>query len=170
MFRALLKWFVVASATVFTALQLDAAVVRRIDFDESCRLATSVVRVRIDAQEASFPRHGIARTYVDATVLDMLKGDAVEKIRFAVPGAKTTKRWVHVAGAPRFEVGDEVVLFLENTRPGMWVCLGLSAGVYRVDRSGVQPRVLGFHAREGETVAAFGDRVRASVAAKGGAK
>jgi hypothetical protein len=47
-----------------------------------------------------------------------------------------------LVGAPEFERGDEVVLFLQGRAPQLPVLFGLSQGVYRVTRdAGPRPLV-----------------------------
>lgn len=91
----------------------------------------SVVDVR---SEAIAERRSIV-TYVTLHVTDSLKGTAGESVTFLVPGGQVGRYERVVVGAPQFDRGDEVVLFLSARGPSIPYVFGLSQGVYRVSRA-----------------------------------
>lgn len=91
----------------------------------------SVVDVR---SEATADRRTIV-TYVTVDVTQQLKGSPRQSVTFLVPGGQAGRYERIVVGAPRFEAGDEVVLFLTVRGPTIPYVFGLSQGVYRVSRS-----------------------------------
>ena len=91
----------------------------------------SVVDVR---SEAIADRRSIV-TYVTVDVTQQLKGSPRESVTFLVPGGQAGHYERIVVGAPRFEEGDEVVLFLTTRGPTIPYVFGLSQGVYRVSRA-----------------------------------
>jgi hypothetical protein len=91
----------------------------------------SVVDVR---SEAIADRRSIV-TYVTVDVAQQLKGSPRESVTFLVPGGHAGHYERIVVGAPRFEPGDEVVLFLTARGPTIPYVFGLSQGVYRVSRA-----------------------------------
>ena len=91
----------------------------------------SVADVR---SEAIADRRSIV-TYVTVDVTQQLKGSLRESLTFVVPGGQVGHYERIVVGAPRFEPGDEVVLFLTARGPTVPYLFGLSQGVYRVSRA-----------------------------------
>lgn len=61
-----------------------------------------------------------------------LKGDLGATIRFRVPGGRLGRYRSLVVGAPTFEAGQRVVVFLGATPPSLPYVLGMSQGVFRV--------------------------------------
>ena len=73
-------------------------------------------------------------TLVTFQVGTYLKGGAGETIVFRVPGG-TIGRYMNVlVGAPQFEAGDEVVIFLNTRGRELPAVFGLNQGVFRVSR------------------------------------
>lgn len=71
-------------------------------------------------------------TFVTIEVATYFKGDLGRLVTFRVPGGELGRYQSLVVGAPRFEEGDEVVLFLSAHGPSVPYVLGLGQGVYRV--------------------------------------
>jgi hypothetical protein len=91
----------------------------------------TVVDVRSDTTS---DRRGIV-TYVTVGVARALKGALGDAITFLVPGGQVGLYERIVVGAPQFDRGDEVVLFLAARGPSIPYVFGLSQGVYRVSRA-----------------------------------
>jgi len=62
-----------------------------------------------------------------------LKGQFGQTLQFRVPGGTLGRFRNIVMGAPRFEVGQRVVVFLGVNGPQVPYILGLNQGVYRVE-------------------------------------
>jgi len=62
-----------------------------------------------------------------------LKGQFGQTLQFRVPGGELGRFRNIVMGAPRFVVGQRVVVFLGVNGPQVPYILGLNQGVYRVD-------------------------------------
>ena len=106
------------------------------DFAEMVTVSTfivhgSVVDVR---SETTSDRRRIV-TYVTVDVTQRLKGPTGESVTFLVPGGQVGGYERVVVGAPQFDRGDEVVLFLSSRGPSIPYVFGLSQGVYRVSRA-----------------------------------
>ena len=63
-----------------------------------------------------------------------LKGGSGDTITFRVPGGQVGRYRSVTVGAPMFESGDEVVLFLTQKPDGLPFVFGLNQGVFRVRR------------------------------------
>ena len=71
---------------------------------------------------------------VTVAVLDTLKGEARESVMLRLPGGRVGRYRRITVGAPQFNPGDEVVLFLKGRPPALPMPYGLSQGVFRVSR------------------------------------
>ena len=132
-----------ACAALLHALPASATVYLPADFDEMISASVfivhgSVVEVR---SEALADRRTIV-TYVTVDVEQPLKGSPGEAVTFLVPGGQVGRYERIVVGAPRFERGDEVVVFLSARGPSIPYVFGMSQGIYRISRSSGQPLVL----------------------------
>lgn len=124
-------------------------------------------------------------TLVTLEVLGYFKGNFGPDVTFRVPGGTIGRYRSVMIGAPVFNEGDEVVLFLGARGPSMPYVLGLSQGVFRViddpQKGGkivlppplvvgvaVEPVRRGDTARRPMPLEGFGDEVRAL--AGGGAR
>jgi hypothetical protein len=83
-----------------------------------------------------------------------LKGSGGREVSFAVPGGQIGRYRTIMVGAPEFEVGDEIVVFLAPTTNGALALVGFSQGLIRIVRDGdaATPMVLSPpFARDGQT-------------------
>lgn len=81
----------------------------------------------------SGPRRTI-ESVVTLSVIETLKGTPTRTVLFRVPNGQIGRYRRVVVGAPEFEDGDEVVVFLQAHAPAIPTLFGLSQGVYRVVR------------------------------------
>jgi hypothetical protein len=115
---------VTAGATVF----LPA------DLGELSRDAYAVARGRIVAVETQWatPDRGSVETVVTMAADVWLKRDLGATVRFRVPGGRLGRYRRIVVGAPTFDRGQHVVVFLGAAPPALPYVLGLSQGVFRI--------------------------------------
>jgi hypothetical protein len=103
------------------------------DLTELTRDATAIVHGRVVDVRAEWTEGRRAiDTYVTVAVATYLKGDLGSAVTLRVPGGRMGAYRSFIVGAPIFNVGDEVVLFLGSQGPSVPYVLGLSQGVYRV--------------------------------------
>jgi hypothetical protein len=115
----------------------SATVLLPADFTTIVTGAPIIVHGRV-ADVRSFisgPRRTI-ESVVTLSVIDTLKGTPSRTILFRVPNGQVGRYRRVVVGAPEFEAGDEVVVFLQARAPSIPTLFGLSQGVYRVVREG----------------------------------
>ena len=127
-----------ALSLVLCALCLDiahATVVLPADFSEVVRESTIAVHgTVVDVQSGlTGPRRTI-ESIVTISVITPLKGKPGARVAFRVPNGQVGRYRRVLVGAPEFEEGDEVVVFLQGRAPAMPSLFGLSQGVYRVVR------------------------------------
>jgi hypothetical protein len=107
-----------------------------VDFREMVTASHAIVHGRIvDVRSEPTRDRMMVVTYVTLDVDEHLKGSLGESVTFLVPGGQVGRYSRIVVGAPRFERGDEVVIFLSARGPSIPYVFGLSQGVYRVARA-----------------------------------
>jgi hypothetical protein len=107
-----------------------------VDFREMVTASQAIVHGRIaDVRSEPTRDRMMIVTYVTLDVDEHLKGSLGESVTFLVPGGQVGRYSRIVVGAPRFERGDEVVIFLSARGPSIPYVFGLSQGVYRVARA-----------------------------------
>ena len=123
---------------VLWALCLDVAsatVLLPADFTTVVTQSTIAVHGTVVDVQAGLtgPRRTI-ESIVTVSVITALKGTPGARVAFRVPNGQVGRYRRVLVGAPEFEEGDEVVVFLQGRAPAMPSLFGLSQGVYRVTR------------------------------------
>ncbi len=105
------------------------------DLGEIARSATAIVRgtvVGVSSGWADGRRR--VETVVTLRVGESLKGDLRGVVSVKVPGGVVGRYRSVTVGAPSFQQGEEVVLFLGAEPPALPYLIGLGQGVFRVRR------------------------------------
>jgi hypothetical protein len=76
----------------------------------------------------------VIESVVTLAVVQSLKGDSAATVAFRVPNGQVGRLRRVLVGAPEFNEGDEVVVFLQGRPPAMPSVFGLNQGLYRVTR------------------------------------
>jgi hypothetical protein len=97
-----------------------------------------VVRGRVLNSSASF-NGGLIYTHYQVQVIESLKGRAGATVDVAVPGGVANGIRQAIAGAPRFQTGDDCVFFLWTGKAGITQIIGLTQGLFQVTGSGADP-------------------------------
>jgi hypothetical protein len=110
-----------------------ATVVIPADLAELSRDARAIVLGHVVSVEGRWTddRRTI-ETLISLEVESYLKGDLGTLVQFKVPGGRLGRFRNVVIGAPQFETGQRVIVFLGATGPTIPYLLGLHQGVYRV--------------------------------------
>ena len=112
---------------------LQATVVVPASLPELSREARAIARgrvVRVDGRWTDDRR--TIETIVTLEVESYLKGEFGSTLQFRVPGGRLGRFRNVVVGAPQFETGQRVIVFLGAAGPTIPHVLGLHQGVYRV--------------------------------------
>jgi hypothetical protein len=128
---------------VLLSTHLGATVLLPADFAQMVSESQTIVHARVVAVQGELigTRRSI-ESLVTVAVLSPLKGAAGEQLVFRVPGGRVGRYRRIFVGAPVFNAGDEVVLFLKGRAPAIARPYGLSQGVYRVSRVTGAPMVI----------------------------
>jgi hypothetical protein len=88
----------------------------------------------VDVQSGLTGSRRTIESLVTVSVITALKGAPGRTVTFRVPNGQVGRYRRVLVGAPEFEEGDEVVVFLHGRAPAVPTLFGLSQGVYRVMR------------------------------------
>ncbi len=113
-------------------IPVRATILQQLTLDEMSRKSTSILRVRVTGSSDAV-RGGDVFTFYKLETLETLKsGPAVREV--AVPGGVAGGMRQVVAGAPTLRPGQEYVLFLWTSRSGLTQVMGMSQGLFMVER------------------------------------
>lgn len=139
----------VAAVVACLALPALAAVGPEVSVEALARRADAVVHGSVQGVEAAWTADGRhVRTRVTLRRVSTWRGAAPEVVVVEVPGGRVGDVAQSVAGAPEFEPGEEVVVFLRATSPGRFRVLGLATGKFRVAGRQAVPRLDAIHLEE----------------------
>jgi hypothetical protein len=131
-----LRTLALAAVMTLIPLRAEATLAEAKSFDEKVEQAASIVVGRCVAKESRWDnaRRWIL-TYNQFEVEKNLKGLPSNRITIVTPGGTVDNVQQDTVGVPKFNVGDEHVLFVRNTQAGPTV-LYFEQGAYRVLREG----------------------------------
>ena len=118
---------------------LRATVLVPIDFRELVTISSTIVHGRVvDARAEWMDGRRAIDTFITVEVQEYFKGGSGETVIVRVPGGQMGRYRTIFVGAPEFQRGDEVVLFLRGDPARGAFIVGLSQGAFRVmaDRTG----------------------------------
>jgi hypothetical protein len=150
-------------ACTLTGAGLSATVILPASLGDLVTGARAIVHGRVVAIE---PRWADGRRQIETLVTvhaeEYLKGDLGSEVTFKVPGGQMGPYRSVMVGAPTFQSGDEIVVFLNAQGPTIPWISGLNQGVFRVaaDAAGVKVVVPGVSLAAGEPEIVRGDRRR----------
>ena len=122
-----------ALLAVMTAGGAAATTLARMDLDELTRTAAVIVRARC-LETSSRWEDGHMWTRTKFVVTEAWKSKAPQTIVVRLVGGQDGQRTVRVDGVPRFQEGEEVVLFLEPSLKGELTVTGWAQGTFRIGR------------------------------------
>lgn len=150
-------------ATAFTVALLVAPLVATIliptEFREIVADASVIVRGRVTDVRSMVVSGADIDSFATVAVDAVLKGQAGAFVTVRVPGGDVGRTRIVMVGAPKLRTGDQAVFFLKQSAGGSYRPVGLSMGVYRLQRDPVtgravvdSPLVLGVTASAGRVV------------------
>jgi hypothetical protein len=111
------------------------ATLEKLTLDDMTAKSTAIVRGRAVSNS---PRMIGSSVYTDTRfqVLETWKGPSSPEVTVTELGGTLGTLTQNYAGVPRFAPGDEMVLFLRTGPSGRTQVIGLTQGIYQVNRSG----------------------------------
>jgi hypothetical protein len=132
--RRILATAALAAAVALSIVPLAATVLVPAEFREIVADASLIVRGRVtDVRSLVVSGAGID-SFATVAVDAVLKGQAGPFVSVRVPGGAVGRTRVVMAGAPRLHPGDQAVFFLRQYSDGSFRPVGLSMGIYRLQR------------------------------------
>jgi len=135
-----------------------ATTLARMSLDQLTAAADAVARVRCTGVE-SRRDNGEIWTVTTFSVVEAMKGVLPARITVRLPGGRVGHLTAAVDGTPRFNAGEEAVVFLERSRAGGFSVTAWVEGTFRISRD---PRTgLETVAQDSSTFAVFDTATRA---------
>jgi hypothetical protein len=133
MAKLLMRIVAIFAFLACAGIPASATILQQLTLDEMARKSTSIVRARVTAS-SEVVRGGDVLTLYKFETLEVLKsGPAAQEV--AVPGGVAGGMRQVVAGAPTLRAGREYVLFLWTGRSGLAQLMGMSQGLFSVERT-----------------------------------
>jgi hypothetical protein len=133
----------ILGAVTLAGVGLQATVILPASLDELVTGARAIVHGRVVTVE---PRWVDGRRQIETLVTvhaeEYLKGDLGSEVTFKVPGGQLGPYRSVMVGAPTFNEGDEIVVFLNAQGPAVPWISGLNQGVFRVADNGSGVKVV----------------------------
>lgn len=116
--------------------------------EEMAVASTAVVRAKVLQRQAAWDKdHRRIHTHTELQVLETVhsRQAVTGSVVIRTMGGEVGDIGMRVAGVARFEVGEEVLVFLtpDPLDAGEFQVVGMSQGKYRIDRSGAEPMAVG---------------------------
>jgi hypothetical protein len=128
-----MRRFALCTALLFLSAALHATVIIPIEFRELVAIAPVIVHGQVvDVRSDFVDGRRSVETFVTVEATEYLKGNLGDRLTFKVPGGQLGRYRTVFIGAPEFQQGDEVVLFLKSVGPSYPSIIGLSQGAFRV--------------------------------------
>jgi hypothetical protein len=133
-----MRWGI-AFALMFVGVAAQATTVRHTELADLVAQSQIVVRAHV-AYVDEYAGTDKFQTRVGFEVDEAVKGVDEATLELMLPGGKGGAYRMHIPGMPTFSPGEEVIL-LVSRKAGGDVITGLGEGVFRVSRTGAEPRV-----------------------------
>lgn len=112
----------------------SGTVLKRMTLEDLANAASAIAHVRCITSESKW-QNGEIWTFTTFGVQQVWKGDLPPQIVARLPGGRTASLTSIVPGVPRFQTGEEAVLFLEPMRSGEYSITSWEAGTFRIRRA-----------------------------------
>ena len=123
----------ILATTLLLSVQAHATISRAVTFDEKVDKATSIVLGKCVNNVSRWDAAGKwILTYSTFRIEKSMKGDPAQELTIVTPGGTVDGVHQETIGVPKFEIGDEHVVFVRNTRAGPTV-LFFEQGAYGVE-------------------------------------
>jgi hypothetical protein len=112
---------------------IRATTLARLSLDRLAAGSEAVARVRCSSAESRW-ENGSIWTVATVKVVETLKGNLPREIAVRLPGGRVGHLTATVDGTPKFNPGDEAVVFLERSRARGFTVAGWVEGTFRISR------------------------------------
>jgi hypothetical protein len=112
---------------------IRATTLARLSLDQLAAGSDAVAHVRIAGARSRW-ENGSIWTVAEVEVLETMKGQLPGEIAVRLPGGRVGHLTTTVDGTPKFNPGDEAVVFLERSPAGGFTVAGWVEGTFRISR------------------------------------
>ena len=112
---------------------IRATTLARLSLDQLAAGSDAVARVRCAGAESRW-ENGAIWTVATLEVVEAMKGILPREIAVRLPGGRVGHLIATVDGTPKFNPGDEAVVFLEQSSAGGFTVAGWVEGTFRISR------------------------------------
>jgi hypothetical protein len=113
----------------------EATTLQQLSLGEMTQKATAIVRARVTGATEVLRGSDVYTVYQLETLESVKAPNGITPTDVAVPGGVAGGMRQVVAGVPLLEAGREYVLFLWTSRSGLTQLMGMSQGLFRVERT-----------------------------------
>jgi hypothetical protein len=106
------------AALLSSAAAIHATTLARLSLDQLTAAADAVARVRCAVTESRW-ENGAIWTVTTFNVIETMKGSLPTQVTVRLPGGRVGHLIAAVDGTPKFNTGDEAVVFLERNTAGL---------------------------------------------------
>jgi len=133
--ESLMRWRVAMATAIVAALGAAAAATTlvRMSVSQISRAAQVIIRGECLGNTTGWDA-GDIWTFTTFRVEEIWRGEAPAQISVRLLGGRAGNLTSTVAGIPRFQPGEEVVLFLERTERGDYSIVSWEQGTFRIRR------------------------------------
>ena len=131
--KQLMRVIAISVLLASVGIPAGATILQQLTLDSMARKSTSIVRARVTGS-SQVARGGDVFTVYKFETLETLKAGRTAP-EVAVPGGVAGGIRQVVAGAPTLRPGREYVLFLWTSRAGLTQLMGMSQGLFSVERT-----------------------------------
>jgi hypothetical protein len=119
--------------SMLTSLAIHATTLARLSLDQLAAAADAVARVRCVSAESRWENDSIW-TVTTFDVIEMMKGKLPSQVAVHVPGGRVGHLNAAVDGTPKFNSGDEAIVFLQRSPAGEFSVAGWVEGSFHIVR------------------------------------
>jgi len=112
---------------------IRATTLARLSLDQLSAGSDAVARVRCAGAESRW-ENGSIWTVATLEVVETMKGNLPREIAVRLPGGRVGQLIAPVEGTPKFNPGDDAVVFLERSPAGGFTVAGWVEGTFRISR------------------------------------
>ncbi len=130
------RWAIFIAMLAFVGNSVATTVIPP-TFDELVEDAESVFEGTVISSQSKWVGKAEKRrikTYYTFEVNELLKGDIPSPYILEVLGGTVDADTLHVDGAPKFEIGDKVILFVTNNGAQFVPLVGIMHGHYKIEK------------------------------------
>jgi hypothetical protein len=113
----------------------SASTLQQLSLDEMVQKATAIVRAKVTGSTEVLRGADVFTIYRLETLEAVKAPNGIKPAEVAVPGGVAGGLRQVVAGAPVLHAGQDYVLFLWTSRSGLTQLMGMSQGLFTVDRT-----------------------------------